>query len=99
MNWLIRLFIIAIAGYASWELSGAFSLAAEILVKPRESRWFNVLTALHELVLGPALVIAAIVLAITNKRLVLAASLVGTALVIYFIPFLVFFISIMIYGF
>jgi hypothetical protein len=99
MNIIIRLAIILIAGYALWEFSDTFSLALAILAKPQESRWFNVLSALHELVLGPALAVAAMALAIANKRLLLAAILEGTALVVYFIPLIVFLASMMIYGF
>src|SRR5664279_4440407 len=75
MNILLRLIIVAIAGYAIWQFSDSFSLAVSTLAKPAEARWFNVLTALDEGVVGPALAVAAVALAIANKRLRLAAIL------------------------
>jgi len=101
MNILLRLIIVAIAGYAIWQFSDSFSLAVSTLAKPAEARWFNVLTALDEGVVGPALAVAvaAVALAIANKRLRLAAILAGMALIFYFVPLVAFFIGIMIYGF
>ena len=99
MNILLRLIIVAIAGYAIWQFSDSFSLAVSTLAKPAEARWFNVLSALDEGVVGPALAVAAVALAIANKRLRLAAIFAGIALIFYFIPFVAFFIGIMIYGF
>src|SRR5688572_21779798 len=96
LNIIIRLVIILIAGYAIWTFSDTFSLAMGTLAKPGESRWFDVLSALHHLVLGPALAVAAIALAIANKRLLLAAILEGIALVVYAIPLIAFMIGIMI---
>jgi len=99
MNIILRLVIILIAGYAIWEFSDTFSLAMSTLAKPGESRCFNVLTSLHHLVLGPALAVTAIALAIANKRLLLAAILEGIALALYYIPLMIFIGSMMIYGF
>ena len=99
MNILLRLIIVAISGYAIWQFSDNFSLAVSTLAKPAEAGWFNVLTALDEGVVGPALAVAAVALAIANKRLRLAAILAGMALIFYFVPLVAFFIGIMIYGF
>jgi hypothetical protein len=52
MTPVIRLVIVLIAGYALWEFSDALSLTLAILVKPQESRWFNVLSALRRLKKG-----------------------------------------------
>jgi hypothetical protein len=99
MNILLRFIIIAISGYAIWQFSDSFSLAVSTLAKPAEARWFNVLSALDEGVVGPALAVAAVALAVANKRLRLAAIFASTALIFYFIPFVAFFIGIKIYGF
>jgi hypothetical protein len=99
MNILLRFIIIAIAGYAIWQLSDSFSLAVSTLAKPAEARWFNVLSSLGEAVVEPALAVAAVTLAVVNKRLWLAAIFASTALIFYFIPFVAFLIGIIIYGF
>jgi hypothetical protein len=99
MNILLRLTIIVISGFAIWQFSEACSLAMETLAKPREARWFDVLSALAEGALGQGLAIAAIALAAANKRLVLAAIIAGLALVIYVMPIAAFIIGVAIYGF
>jgi len=50
-------------------------VAWETLAEATESRWFEVLSALCEGVLGPALALSAIALSVTNQRLLLAAIL------------------------
>jgi hypothetical protein len=79
--------------------SDGFLLAWETLAEPTEARWFNVLSALGEAVLGPVLALSAISLSVTNQRLLLAAILAILAAVIYVAPFAAFFVAIMIYGF
>lgn len=74
-------------------------MAWETLAEPTEARWFNVLSALGEGLLGPALALVAIALSATNQRLSLAAILAILAAVVYVAPFAAFFIAIMIYGF
>jgi hypothetical protein len=99
MNILLRLIITAVAGFAIWQFSDGFSLAMETLAEPRDTQWFNVLSALAEGVLGPGLAAAAIVLATADKRLLLAALLSGAALVVYAAPLVAFMVAIAIYGF
>lgn len=98
MNILLRLIIIIVASLATWQISGGFSLDISILTT-LEARWFNILFALSEVVLGPVFAIAAIVLAAANKHLLAAAIIAGLAMVFYCIPYVAFFIGIMIYGF
>jgi hypothetical protein len=74
-------------------------LAWETLAEPTEARWFDVLSALCEGVLGPVLALSAIALSVANQRLLLAAILAILAAVMYIAPFAAFFIAIMIYGF
>ena len=54
-NSLLRLIIIVVAGFVMWKFSDAFLLALDTLVNPREALLFDVLSALAEGVLGPAL--------------------------------------------
>jgi hypothetical protein len=98
MNIASRLLIIFLAGIAIWQFSDGFSLNMEILTT-LDARWFNILFALSEGVLGPALAITAIVLASIDKHLLAAAIVTGLAIVFYCIPFVTFFIGIMIHGF
>jgi hypothetical protein len=95
----LRIIIIIVAGFSIWEFSDGFLLAWETLAEPSESQWFNVLSALCEGVLGPALALSAIALSVTNQRLLMAAILAMLAAVTYVAPFAAFFIAIMIYGF
>jgi hypothetical protein len=95
----LRSLIIIVAGFLIWQFSDGFLLAWETLTNPTESQWFNVLSAMCEGVLGPALALSAIALSVTNQRLLLATILVFVAAVIYVAPLAVFFIGIMIYGF
>jgi len=67
MNILLRLIIIFVAGIAIWKFSDACSLAWHTLANPREARWFDVLSALAEGVLGPGLAMTAIGLAAPNS--------------------------------
>jgi hypothetical protein len=96
---VLRIVIIIVAGLSIWEFSDGFLLAWETLAAPTEARWFNVLSALGEGVLGPVLALGAIALSAINQRLLLAASLAILAAVIYVAPFAAFFSAIMIYGF
>src|SRR5215475_10769442 len=94
-----RIVIIILAGVLIWQFSDGYLLAWETLAEPTEERWFNVLSALCEGVLGPVLALSAIALSVTNRRLLLATILAILAGVIYVAPLAAFFIGIMIYGF
>jgi hypothetical protein len=98
-NSVLRIVIIVVAGFSIWQFSDGFLLAWETLAEPTEARWFNVLSALCEGVLGPVLALSAIALSATNQRLLLATILAILAAVIYVAPLAAFFIAIMIYGF
>ena len=99
VNGVLRVVIIVVAGFSIWQFSDGFLLAWETLAEPTEARWFNVLSALGEGVLGPVLALSAMALSVTNRRLALATILAILAGVIYVAPFAAFFIGIMIYGF
>ena len=96
---VLRILIIIVAVFSIWEFSDGFFLAWETLADPMEARWFNVLSALGEGLIGPVLALSAIVLSLMNRRLLLATILTVLAAVIYIAPFAAFFIGIMIYGF
>jgi hypothetical protein len=98
-NGVFRIVIIVVAGFSIWQFSDGLLLAWKTLAEPTEARWFNVLSASGEGVLGPVLALSAIALSATNQRLLLAAILAILAVVIYVAPFAAFFIAIMIYGF
>jgi hypothetical protein len=85
--------------FSIWKFSDGFLLAWETLAEPTEARWFNVLSALCEGVLGPVLALSAIALSLASERLLLATILAILAAVIYVAPIAAFFIEIMIYGF
>ena len=99
MNGALRIVIIVVAGFSIWQFSDGVLSARETLAEPTEARWFNVLSALGQGVLGPVLALTAIALSVTNQRLLLAAILAILAAVIYVAPFAAFFVAIMIYGF
>ena len=96
---VLRIVIILLAGFLIWQFSDGYRLAWETLAEPTEARWFNVLSALCEGVLGPVLALSAIALSVANRRLPLATILATSAGVIYVAPLAAFFIGIMIYGF
>jgi hypothetical protein len=96
---VLRIVIIILAVFLIWQFSDGFLLAWETLAEPTESRWFDVLSALCEGVLGPVLALSAIALSVANQRLPLAAILAILAAVTYVAPLAAFFIGIMIYGF
>ena len=98
MNTLLRLIIIVIAGLTIWMFSGGFSLNLEILTT-LDARWYFILFALSEGVVGPVIAIASIVLAIINKHLLAATILLVLAIFFYSISYVTFFIGFMIYGF
>jgi hypothetical protein len=98
MNGALRIVIIVVAGFSIWQFSDGFLLAWETLAEPTEARWFNVLSALGQGVLGPVLALSAIALSVTNQRLLLAILAILAA-AIYVAPLAAFFIGIMIYGF
>ncbi len=98
MNILLRLIIVVVAGLTIWLFSDGFSLNIKILTT-LDARWFNILFALSEGVIGPVLAITAIVLAATNKHLLAATIITGLAIVFYSIPYVTFFIGVMIYGY
>jgi hypothetical protein len=95
----LRIVIIITASFLVWQFSDGFLLAWETLAQPTEARWFEVLSALCEGVLGPVLALSVIALSATNQRLLLAAILTILAAVTYAAPLAAFFIGIMIYGF
>jgi len=95
----LRIVIIILAVFLIWQFSEGFLLAWKTLAEPTEARWFDVLSALCEGVLGPVLALSAIALSVTNQRLLLAAILVILAAVMYVAPVAAFLIAIMIYGF
>ena len=99
VNGVLRIVIVVVAGFSIWQFSDGFLLAWETLAELTEARWFNVLSALGEGLLGPVLALAAIALSATNQRLFLAAILAILAAFIYVAPLAAFFIAIMIYGF
>ena len=96
---VLRIAIITLAIFLIWQFSDGFLLQWETLAEPTEARWFDVLSALCEGLLGPVLALSAIALSATNQRLLLATILAILAAVIYVAPLAAFFIGIMIYGF
>jgi len=72
---VLRIVIIILAGFLIWQFSDGYRLAWETLAEPTDARWFNVLSALCEGVLGPVLALSAIALSVTNRRLLLATIL------------------------
>ena len=86
INILLRIAIILIAGFPIWQFS-------------EEVRWFNLLSAVAEGVVGPGLALTAIALAVVNKHLLIAVVIAASALVIYAMPLIAFSIAIAIYGF
>jgi hypothetical protein len=98
MKIALRLLIIIVSSLAIWHFSDGYSLNLEILTT-LDARWFNILFALFEAVFGPVLAITAIVLAAINKHLLAATILTALAIAFYCIPFVSFFIGIMIHGF
>ena len=63
------------------------------------ARWFNILSGLCMAVFAPLLAVAALALAAMARRLGVAAILLAVAPLVYWSPFIAFFIGIMIYGF
>ncbi len=61
--------------------------------------WFNILSGLCMAVFAPLMAVAALALAAMRRRLGLAAILLAAAPVVYWSPFIAFFIGMMIYGF
>lgn len=94
----LRIAIIAVAVLELWYFSKTFELAFGTFVDP-DPRWFNVLSALAEGVIAPLFALAAIGLAIANRRLGLAAIFLGVAVLVAAMPVIAFGIGIMIYGF
>jgi hypothetical protein len=74
VNGVLRIVIIVVAGFSIWQFSDGFLLAWETLADPTKARWFNVLSALGEGLLGPVLALAAIALSATNQHLFLAPA-------------------------
>jgi ABC-type anion transport system duplicated permease subunit len=72
---VLRIVIIILAGFLIWQFSDGYRLAWETLAERTDARWFNVLSALCEGVLGPVLALSAIALSVTNRRLLLATIL------------------------
>lgn len=97
-QWLLRAILALLAGLEIYWFSESFSLAAEILLDPGPP-WFNVLSAFTDLIVAPALALAAIGLCIADRRIGLAAILVAAAPLVFLWHVLVFMIAVMIYGF
>jgi hypothetical protein len=95
---VLRIVIVILAGFLIWQFSDGYRLAWETLAEPTDARWFNVLSALCEGVLGPVLALSAIALSVTNRRLLLATILAILAAA-NVAPLAAFFIGIIIYGF
>lgn len=87
INILLRLIIIAVAGFGMWEFSDLILMEMHHLARP-----FNLFT-LAGGVFGPGFAIAAIVLAAANKHLPLAAPSSVLAIVILVTPLVVFIFS------
>ena len=87
INILLRLIIIAVAGFGMWEFSDLILMEMHHLARP-----FNLFT-LAGGVFGPGFAIAAIVLAAANKHLPLAALSSVLAIVILVTPLVVFIFS------
>ena len=97
-QWLLRAAITILATLEIYWFSGNFELAVEILLDPKPV-WFNLLSAITDLIVAPALALAAIGLGIVGRRLGLAAILVAAAPLVFLWSALVFAITVMIYGF
>ena len=87
INILLRLIIIAVAGFGMWEFSDLILMKMHHLARP-----FNLFT-LAGGVFGPGFAIAAIVLAAANKHLPLAALSSVLAIIILVTPLVVFIFS------
>jgi hypothetical protein len=96
---LLRIAIFTVASVSIWQFSDGLELAWKTLASPTEERWFNVLSALGEGLVGPALAMSAIALSVTDRRLLLAAILSLLGVAVYAAPIVAFLIGIMIYGF
>ena len=97
-QWLLRAAIATLATLEIYWFSENFSLALEILLDPGPP-WFNLLSAFTDVILAPALALAAIGLGIAGRRLGLAAILVAIAPLVFLWSALVFAITVMIYDF
>jgi len=97
-QWLLRTAIAILAALEIYWFSENFELALEILLDPGPS-WFNFLSAFTDVIVAPALALAAIGLCIAGRRLGLAAILAAVAPLVFLWSALVFAIAVMIYGF
>jgi hypothetical protein len=95
------MFRVFIAVIATLELAYFYTEMPFPLVKMIDlrARWFDILSALCVAVFAPLLALAALALAAVGRRLGLAAILLAAAPVVYWSPFIAFFIGMMIYGF
>jgi len=78
---------------------GNMPLQWEILLPPVGVSWFNILSALAVAVFAPLLALAAIVLAVTGRRLGIAIALLCVAPLVYWAPVIAVVVGVMIYGF
>ena len=97
-QWLLRAAIATLAALEIYWFSENFKLAVEILLDPKPA-WFSLLSAITDLIVAPALALAAIGLCLLGRRLGLATILVATAPLVFLWSALVFAITVMIYGF
>ena len=95
---MLRVFITVIA---TLELAYFYTEMPFSLVKMIDlsAGWFNVLSGLCMAVFAPLMAVAALALAARGRRLGLAAILLGVAPLVYWSPFIAFFVAMMIYGF
>jgi hypothetical protein len=56
---VLRIVIVIAAGFLIWQFSDGFLSGWETQAEPTEARWFNVLSALGEGLLGPLLAVSA----------------------------------------
>jgi hypothetical protein len=92
MRLLLRLAVIALAGFMIWEFSHAYLGDIEDL-RRGAGGWLSILSAISETVLAPLLSIVAILLAAANRYLGYAAGF------FFILPFAILVAGIMIYGF
>lgn len=95
---ILRGLIVALAAFELYHFSDGMPLAFEML-EAMDGNWFESLFALAMGIIAPLCAIAAALLAIMNRQLVLACVLLPLAFLIYWMPSIAFAISVMIYGF
>ena len=86
MSIWLRLTIIITAAIPVWLAFVAFPLAKQTLTDPRGAAWYDVLTALALGIVGPALAVLAIVLAVVNIRPRFTIMIWRLAIAVYIAP-------------